>query len=113
MSTRFPIRVQQMRSKGQQPRFYVYVPLALAAALGIEAGEEVHWELLDRDELHISIGTFETDITPPIGHPLCAGWYAPARGITNLMQIVAAIESFWLTVVKLPSESKCVTPGTA
>ena len=42
MSTRFPIRVQQMRSKGQQPRFYVYVPLALAAALGIEAGEEVH-----------------------------------------------------------------------
>jgi len=53
MSTRFPIRVQQMRSKGQQPRFYVYVPLALAAALGIEAGEEVHWELLDRDELHL------------------------------------------------------------
>jgi hypothetical protein len=53
MSTRFPIRVQQMRSKGQQPRFYVYVPLALAAALGIEAGEEVHWELLGREELHL------------------------------------------------------------
>jgi hypothetical protein len=53
MSTRFPIRVQQMRSKGQQPRFYVSVPLALAAALGIEAGEEVHWELLGREELHL------------------------------------------------------------
>ena len=53
MSTRFPIRVQQMRSKGQQPRFYVYVPLALAAALGLEAGEEVHWELLGREELHL------------------------------------------------------------
>jgi hypothetical protein len=32
---------------------YVYVPLALAAALGIEAGEEVHWELLEREELHL------------------------------------------------------------
>jgi len=53
MSTRFPIRVQQMRSKGQKPRFYVYVPLALAAALGIEAVEEVHWALLGRDELHL------------------------------------------------------------
>lgn len=31
----------------------------------------------------ISISTFETDITPPIGHPLCAGWYAPARGIAD------------------------------
>lgn len=25
--------------------------------------------------------TFSCDITPPIGHPLCAGWYPPATGI--------------------------------
>lgn len=31
----------------------------------------------------ISISSFESDITPPLGHPLCAGWYAPARGITD------------------------------
>lgn len=31
----------------------------------------------------IAIGTFETDITPPLGYPLCAGWYPPARGITD------------------------------
>jgi hypothetical protein len=28
-------------------------PLALAAAIGLEPGEEVHWELLDRGELHL------------------------------------------------------------
>ncbi len=31
----------------------------------------------------ISIATFVTDITPPLGHPLCAGWYPPVRGITD------------------------------
>ena len=64
MSTRFPIRVQQMRSKGQQPRFYVYVPLALAAALGIEAGEEVHWELLGLFHIHYIKG--ETMMFDPL-----------------------------------------------
>jgi len=42
-----------MRSQGQQPRFYVSFPLALAAAIGLEAGEMVQWELLDRGELHL------------------------------------------------------------
>src|ERR1700735_4057981 len=32
---------------------YVYFPLPLAAAIGLEAGEEVQWELLDRGELHL------------------------------------------------------------
>jgi len=31
----------------------VSFPLALAAAIGLEAGETVHWELLDRGELHL------------------------------------------------------------
>ena len=42
-----------MRSKGHQPRFYVSFPLALAAAIGLEGGETVQWELLDRGELHL------------------------------------------------------------
>lgn len=42
-----------MRSEHQQPRFYVSFPLALAAAIGLQAGETVQWELLDRGELHL------------------------------------------------------------
>jgi hypothetical protein len=51
--TTYPLRVQAIRSKGQQPRLYVSFPLALAAAIGLEAGESVQWELLDRGELHL------------------------------------------------------------
>ena len=51
--TTYPIKVQASRSRGQQPRCYVSFPLALAAAIGLEAGETVQWELLDRGELHL------------------------------------------------------------
>ena len=53
MSTSYPLRVQAIRSRGQNPRLYVSFPLALAAAIGLEAGEQVQWELLDRRELHL------------------------------------------------------------
>jgi len=53
MPTTFPLRIQAIRSRGQQPRLYVSFPLALAAAIGLEPGEEVQWELLDRGELHL------------------------------------------------------------
>jgi hypothetical protein len=53
MSTTYPLKIQAIRTKGQQPRFYVSFPLALAAAIGLEAGETVQWELLDRGELHL------------------------------------------------------------
>jgi hypothetical protein len=53
MSTTYPLKVQAMRSQGQQPRFYVSFPLALAAAIGLQGGETVQWELLDRGELHL------------------------------------------------------------
>jgi antitoxin component of MazEF toxin-antitoxin module len=48
MKTSYPLRVQAIRSHGQNPRLYVSFPLALAAAIGLEAGEEVEWELLNR-----------------------------------------------------------------
>jgi hypothetical protein len=54
MPTAYPLRVQAIRSRGQNPRLYVSFPLALAAAIGLEPGEEVQWELLDRGELHLT-----------------------------------------------------------
>ena len=51
--TKYTLKVQAIRSKGQQPRLYVYFPLPLAAAIGLEAREEVEWELLHRGELHL------------------------------------------------------------
>lgn len=61
MPTSYPLRVQAIRSRGQKPRLYVSLPLALAAAIGLEAGEEVQWELLDRGELHL----LRPHATPP------------------------------------------------
>lgn len=49
----YPLKIQAIRSKGQNLRFYVYLPMPLAAALGIEGGEEVEWELLGRQELRL------------------------------------------------------------
>jgi hypothetical protein len=53
MQTKYPLKVQAIRSKGQNPRLYVYFPLPLAAAIGLQAGEQVQWELLNRQELHL------------------------------------------------------------
>ena len=49
----YPLTVQAIRTKGQNVRFFVYLPMPLAAALGVQGGEEVSWELLDRNELHL------------------------------------------------------------
>jgi hypothetical protein len=61
MQTTYPLRVQAIRSKGQKPRLYVSFPLALAVAIGLEPGDEVQWELLDRGELHL----VRLNLTPP------------------------------------------------
>jgi len=49
----YPLRIQAIRTKGQNVRFFVYLPMPLAAALGIVGGEEVSWELIGRKELHL------------------------------------------------------------
>lgn len=54
MPITYPLRVQAIRSRGQTPRLYISFPQALAAAIGLEPGEEVQWELLDRGELHLT-----------------------------------------------------------
>jgi hypothetical protein len=53
MQTAYPLKIQAIRSQGQQPRLYVSFPLALAAAIGLNPGDQVQWELLDRGELHL------------------------------------------------------------
>ena len=53
MATKYSLKVQAIRSRGQQARLYVYFPLPLAAAIGLAAGETVQWELLSRRELHL------------------------------------------------------------
>jgi len=50
---KYSLKVQAIRSKGQNPKYYVYFPIPLATAIGLQAGETVQWELLDRRELHL------------------------------------------------------------
>lgn len=53
MQAEYTIKVQAIRSKKQAPRFYVNIPLPLAAALELEAGELVQWQLLNRHDLRL------------------------------------------------------------
>ena len=50
---KYSLKVQAIRPKGQTPKLYVFFPIPLAAAIGLEPGEEVEWELLNRGELHL------------------------------------------------------------
>lgn len=51
--THYPLKVQAIRSQGNRPKLYVYIPIPLAAAIGLNPGDSVQWELLDRNELHL------------------------------------------------------------
>ena len=53
MQAQYPVKVQAIRSKGRTDRFYVFIPLPLAAAIGLEAGEEFQWSLADRSTLAV------------------------------------------------------------
>ncbi len=64
MQAKYAIKVQVVRSKNQAPRFHVNFPMPLAAAIGLEGGEEVEWELLDRGKLYL----VRPHAPPPRGH---------------------------------------------
>jgi len=52
------MKLQVIRSKGRATRLFVNVPLALAAALDMQPGERLRWQLLDRSDLRlIRLGT--------------------------------------------------------
>lgn len=53
MQINYPVKVQIIRSKGQKSRLYVSIPLALAAAIDMEGGEEVEWKLVNNRELYL------------------------------------------------------------
>lgn len=53
MQAKYPVKVQAIRSKGRTDRFYVFIPLPLAAAIGLEPGEEFQWSLTDKNHLSV------------------------------------------------------------
>lgn len=48
MQAKYPVKVRTIRSKGRTDRFYVFIPLPLAAAIGLDGGEEAQWSLTDK-----------------------------------------------------------------
>ena len=60
--TQYPLKVQAIRPKGARPKLYVYIPMPLAAAIGLNPGDTIQWELLDRHELHL----IRLDSPPPL-----------------------------------------------
>ena len=66
MQAKYPVKVQAIRSEGRTDRFYVFIPLPLAAAVGLEAGEEFQWSLTDRNTLAVH------RLAPPAAVPLGA-----------------------------------------
>ena len=53
MQAKYILKVQTIRSRRQPARFYVNIPLPLAAAMGLEGGEAVEWQLVSRRELRL------------------------------------------------------------
>ena len=53
MQAKYPMKVQVIRSKGVAPRFYINIPLPLAAAIDLTAGEQMQWQLLGPSELRL------------------------------------------------------------
>ena len=53
MQAEYVMKIQVIRSKARPPRFFVNLPLPLAAALDLTAGEQVQWQLLDRSDLRL------------------------------------------------------------
>ncbi len=39
----------------------------------------------------LEMATFRADVTPPIGHPLCAGWVKPAIGISDPLFAIGVV----------------------
>jgi len=53
MQAEYVMKVQVIKSRKQPPRFYVNIPLPLAAALDLQASEPVQWQLLGRADLRL------------------------------------------------------------
>jgi hypothetical protein len=61
MQAKYPMKVQVIRSKGVAPRYYINIPLPLAAAIDLAPGEQMQWQLLGRSDLRL-----HRVATPPV-----------------------------------------------
>jgi hypothetical protein len=39
----------------------------------------------------LHLATFRTDVTPPLGHPLCGGWIEPVRGVDDPLRALGVV----------------------
>jgi hypothetical protein len=39
----------------------------------------------------LHLATFSSDVTPPLGHPLCGGWIEPVRGVDDPLRMVGVV----------------------
>ena len=53
MQPEYEMKAQVIRSQGRAARVFVNIPMPLAAALDIQAGERVRWQLLGRSDLRL------------------------------------------------------------
>jgi hypothetical protein len=53
MQAEYEMKVQVIRAKGRAARLFVNIPMPLAAALDIQAGERIRWQLLGRSDLRL------------------------------------------------------------
>jgi hypothetical protein len=37
------------------------------------------------------LATFSSDVTPPLGHPLCGGWIEPVRGVDDPLRVLGVV----------------------
>ncbi len=65
MQAEYVMKVQVIRSRQRPPRFFVNLPLPLAAALDVQAGERVQWQLIGRSDLRL----LRLEALPPTRKP--------------------------------------------
>jgi hypothetical protein len=53
MQAEYEMKVQVIRSKGRAARLFVNIPMPLAAALDLQAGERIRWQVLGRSDLRL------------------------------------------------------------
>ena len=53
MQVLFEMKLQAIRSKGRAARLFVNIPLALAAALDMQPGERLRWQVHNRSDLRL------------------------------------------------------------
>jgi hypothetical protein len=53
MQAEYEMKVQVIRSEGRAARLFVNIPMPLAAALDLQAGERIRWQVLGRSDLRL------------------------------------------------------------